>query len=81
MLRVRASLGVFFCKQSNVFAFRFKNEYNKVKIALSVGQFWFEIKLVIVIVLPLRGRAIFSVTTRLISDQIALHSMQLPCIH
>ena len=53
------------CKQTNVAACRFKNECNKVEIALRVMQFWSELKLVI---------------TRLISDQIALHSVQLPLL-
>ena len=36
-----------FCKQTNVAACRFQNEYNEVEIALRVVQFWSEIKLVI----------------------------------
>ena len=51
--------------------FRFQNEYNKVVIELRVMQFWPEIKLVIT------NRAPASVITRLISEQIALHSVQL----
>ena len=51
---------------------RFQNEYNKVEIELRVMQFWTEIKLVI---------TNDFVITRLISVQIALHSVQLPlCI-
>ena len=43
---------------------RFKNASNKVVIELRVVQFWSEIILVI--------------STRMISDEIALHSVQLP---
>ena len=56
---------------------RFQNEYNKVVIALRVGQFWSEIKLVITNRTPATRSCDF-VITRLISDQIALHSVQLP---
>jgi len=47
---------------------RFQNGSNKVAIELRVVQFWSEIILVI------SNRTI----TRMISDQIALHSVQLP---
>ena len=47
-----------------------QNECNKVEIALRVVQFWSEIKLVIT----------NFVITRLISDEIALHSVQLPLL-
>ena len=57
--------------------FRFENEYNKVEIALRVVQFWSEIKLVITNHTP-ASRSCDFVITRLISDQIALHSVQLP---
>ena len=58
---------------------RFQNEYNKVVIALRVGQFWSEIKLVITNRTPATRSCDF-VITRLISDQIALHSVQLPLL-
>ncbi len=49
-------------------------------IALRVGQFWSEIKLVITNRTPATRSCDF-VIARLISDQIALHSVQLPlCI-
>ncbi len=46
-------------------------------IALRVGQFWSEIKLVITNRTPATRSCDF-VITRLTSDQIALHSVQLP---
>ena len=54
---------------------RFQNGYNKVVIELRVVQFWSEI------ILMNRTRAARSFDfeiTRMISDQIALHSAQLP---
>ena len=69
--------GRVFCKQTNVPACRFPNECNKVEIALRVVQFWSEIKLVITNRTP-ASRSCDFVITRLISDQIALHSVQLP---
>ena len=69
--------GGVFCKQTNVAACRFQNECNKVEIALRVVQFWSEIKLVITNRTP-ASRSCDFVITRLISDQIALHSVQLP---
>ena len=69
--------GRVFCKQTNVAARRFQNECNKVEIALRVVQFWSEIKLVITNRTP-ASRSCDFVITRLISDQIALHSVQLP---
>ena len=57
--------------------FRFQNECNKVEIALRVVEFWSEIKLVITNRTP-ASRSCDFVITRLISDQIALHSVQLP---
>ena len=55
-------------------------EYNKVEIELRVVQFWTEIKLVITNRTP-ASRSCDFVITRLISVQIALHSVQLPlCI-
>ena len=60
-----------------VSCFRFQNECNKVEIALRVVQFWCEIKLVITNRTPASRSGDF-VITRLISDQIALHSVQLP---
>ena len=59
--------------------FRFQNKCNKVEIALRVMQFWSEIKLVITNRTP-ASRSCDFVITRLISDQIALHSMQLPLL-
>ena len=69
--------GRVFCKQTSVAACRFQNECNKVEIALRVVQFWSEIKLVITNRTP-ASRSCNFVITRLISDQIALHSVQLP---
>ena len=48
---------------------RFQNECNKVAIELQVVQFWSEI----ILVISNRTRV-----ARMISDQIALHSVQLP---
>ena len=56
---------------------RFQNEYNKVEIELRVVQFWTEIKLVITNRTP-ASRSCDFVITRLISVQIAVHSVQLP---
>ena len=56
---------------------KFQNEYNKVEIELRVVQFWTEIKLVITNRTP-ASRSCDFVITRLISVQIALHSVQLP---
>jgi len=56
---------------------RFQNESNKVAIELRVVQFWSEI----ILVISNRTRATRSFDfeiTRMISDQIALHSVQLP---
>ena len=58
---------------------RFQNEYNKVEIELRVVQFWTEIKLVITNRTP-ASRSCDFVITRLISVQIALHSVQLPLL-
>ena len=79
MLQDGASLGVFFVNKTNVAACRFQNECNKVEIALRVVQFWSEIKLVITNRTP-ASRSCDFVITRLISDQIALHSVQLPLL-
>ena len=49
-----------------------------MEIALRVGQFWSEIKLVITNRTPATTRSCDFVITRLITDQIALHSVQLP---
>ena len=51
---------------------RFQNGSNKVAIELRVVQFWSEIILVI------SNRTRDFEITRMISDQIALHSVQLP---
>ena len=75
----RLWFGRVFCKQTNVAACRFQNECNKVEIALRVVQFWSEIKLVITNRTPALRSCDF-VITRLISDQIALHSVQLPLL-
>ncbi len=48
-------------------------------IALRVGQFWSEIKLVVTNRTPATRSCDF-VITRLISDQIDLHSVQLPLL-
>ena len=69
--------GQVFCKQTSVAGCRFQNECNKVEIALRVVQFWSEIKLVITNRTS-ASRSCDFVITRLISDQIALHSVQLP---
>ena len=56
---------------------RFQNGFNKVVIELRVVQFWPEI----ILVISNRTRAARSFDfeiTRMISDQIALHSVQLP---
>ena len=71
--------GRVFCKQTSVAVCRFQNECNKVEIALRVVQFWSEIKLVITNRTP-ASRSCDFVITRLISDQIALHSVQLPLL-
>jgi len=59
---------------------RFQNGSNKVAIELHVVQFWSEI----ILVISNRTSAMRSFDfeiTRMISDQIALHSVQLPlCI-
>ena len=52
---------------------------NKVEIELRVVQFWTEIKLVITNRTP-ASRSCDFVITRLISVQIALHSVQLPLL-
>ena len=71
--------GRVFSKQTSVAACRFQNECNKVEIALRVVQFWSEINLVITNRTPALRSCDF-VITRLISDQIALHSVQLPLL-
>ena len=65
--------------QTSVAACRFQNEYNNMEIALRVVQFCSGLKLVI----TNRTTALLScdfVITCLISDQIALHSVQLPLL-
>ena len=58
---------------------RFQNGFNKVLIELRVVQFWSEIILVHVISNRSRAARSFDFEiTRMISDQIALHSVQLP---
>ena len=56
---------------------RFQNECNKVVIELRVVQFWSEIILVISNQTHAARSFDFEIT-RMISDQIALHSVQLP---
>ena len=56
---------------------RFQTGSNKVAIELRVVQFWSEI----ILVIPNRTCAVHSLnseTTGMISDQITLHSIQLP---
>jgi len=56
---------------------RFKNGFNKVAIKLWVMEFWSEI--ILVISNQTRAERLFDFDiTRMISDQIALHSVQLP---
>ena len=58
---------------------RFENGSNKVAIELRVLQFWSQI----ILVISNRTRAACSFDfeiTRMISDQIALHSVQLPLL-
>ena len=74
MLHNGACSSGFFCTQTTVAACRFQNEYNEVEIALCVVQFWFQIKLVITNCTS-ASRSCDFVITRLISDQIALHSV------
>ena len=58
---------------------RFQNGSNKVAIELRVVQFWSEITLVISN--RIRATRLFDFEiTRMISDQIALHSVQLPLL-
>ena len=58
---------------------RFQNECNKVAIELRVVQFWSEIKLVISN--QTRAARLFNFEiTCIISDQIGLHSVQLPLL-
>jgi hypothetical protein len=72
-----------FCKQKRFrftkISVRFQNEYNKVETELRVVQFWTEIKLVITNRTP-ASRSCDFVIARLISVQIALHSVQLPSL-
>ena len=59
---------------------RFQNESNKVVIELRVEQFWSEI----ILVTSNRtraGRSFDFEFTSMISDQIALHSVQLPLLN
>jgi hypothetical protein len=62
---------------TKILIWRFQNEYNKVEVELRVVQFWTEIKLVVTKCTP-ASRSCDFVITRLISVQIALHSVQLP---
>ena len=58
---------------------RFENGSNKVVIELQVVQFWSEIILVISNRIHAARSFDFEIT-RMISDQIALHSVQLPLL-
>ena len=59
---------------------RFQNGRNKVAIELQVVQFWSEI--ILVISNQTRAARSFDFEiTRMISDQIALHSVQLPLLN
>ena len=53
---------------------RFQNGCHKVAIELRVGQFWSEI------ILQIEFDSFDFEITRMISDQIALHSVQLPLL-
>ena len=80
MLQDGASSGAYFVNKPTLPLVDFKmNVCNKVEIALRVVQFWSEIKLVITNRTP-ASRSCDFVITRLISDQIALHSVQLPLL-
>ena len=57
----------------------FQNGFNKVAIELRVVQFWSEIILVISNRTSAARSFDFEIT-RMISDQIALHSVQLPLL-
>jgi len=57
---------------------RFQNGCNKVAIELRVVQFWSEI--ILVISNQTAARSFAFEITRMISDQIALHSVQLPLL-
>ena len=59
---------------------RFQNGCNKVAIELWVMQFWSEIILVISNRTRTAGLFDFEIT-RMISDQIAFHSVQLPLLN
>ena len=77
MLQDGASSGVFFVNKLALPLVDFKtNVILKVEIALRVVQFWSEIKLVITNRTP-ASRSCDFVIVRLISNQIALHSVQL----
>ena len=57
----------------------FQNGSKEAAIELRVAQFWFEITLTIVILNQTRAVRSFKFEiTRMILDQIALHSVQLP---
>ena len=58
---------------------QFQNGFNKVVIELLVVQFWSEIILVISNRTSAHRKFDFEIT-RMISDQIALHSVQLPLL-
>jgi hypothetical protein len=66
---------IFYLKSDFFSKKKFQNGYNKVVIELRVVQLWSEIKLAIT---NCTMRSCNFVITRLISDQIALHSVQLP---
>jgi len=64
-------------KQQQTYKQKIQNEYNKVIIELRVVQFWSDIKLANTNHTPATRSCDF-VIARLISDQIALHLVQLP---
>ena len=76
MLQDEASLGAYFVNKLALPLVDFKMNVIKWKLHFVV-QFWSEIKLVITNRTP-ASRSCDFVITRLISDQIALHSVQLP---
>ena len=57
---------------------RFQNGCNKVVIEFRVMEFWSEIILIVISNRTRAARSFDFEITRMISDQIALHSVQLP---
>ena len=80
MLQDGASSGAYFVNKLTLPLVDFKMNVIKWKLhALRVVQFWSEIKRVITNRTP-ASRSYGFVITRLISDQIALHLVQLPLL-